>query len=324
MSSLVCDICGNTEQNRIVTAREMMFGMRSLFDYLECADCGCVQLVDVPPDLSQYYPADYYSLGQPALPPAARPLIAAIKQGRAEALLRMPVGVVNMFVKARCAPPQFAQLAGLGLTTSSAICDLGSGTGQGLAWMLRQGFSRLTGLDPYISQDHRLGERLAIRRQGIEDMQGGWDLIMLNHAFEHMPQPLQVLRRLRQRLSRQGAIIVRVPVADSWAWRTYRADWVQLDAPRHLHIPTGRSMRILAEASGLKVTRVFYDSNALQFWGSEQYRHDIPLRSPRSYAENTQSDLFTASQIQEFERRSRELNRKRLGDSAGFVLRTAQ
>src|SRR2546428_4329197 len=59
-----CKICGNQADNRRHVAREMMFGLRDQFAYLECAKCGCLQLLDVPSDMSKYYPADYYSLRQ--------------------------------------------------------------------------------------------------------------------------------------------------------------------------------------------------------------------------------------------------------------------
>jgi hypothetical protein len=136
-----------------------------------------------------------------------------------------------------------------------------------------------------------------------------------------MARPALVLEQLRKRLTARGVVIIRVPVADSWAWRTYGTDWVGLDAPRHLFIHTQRSIDILAARARFAVSRVFFDSHALQFWGSEQYRRGIPLRDPRSYGENPNTDLFTAGEIRAFERRARHLNRQHNGDSAGFVLR---
>jgi hypothetical protein len=80
-------------------------------------------------------------------------------------------------------------------------------------------------------------------------------------------------------------------------------------------------MSILAQQAGMIVTRVFFDSGSLQFWGSEQYRRDIPLRDPRSYCEDQATELFTAAKIKDFHRRAQRLNRQGIGDSAGFVLR---
>ena len=56
-----CNIYGNTAGNLTHRAREMMFGTREVFSYLECRSCGCVQLIDDVRDWSQYYPADYHS-----------------------------------------------------------------------------------------------------------------------------------------------------------------------------------------------------------------------------------------------------------------------
>jgi len=320
MPGLACEICGNATQNRIFSAREMMFGVRQRFEYLECSECGCFQLIDVPANLSPFYPEHYYSLGK-ELPVIAGGTVAATKRARTAALLHAPVAMVDALVRTKRIPPQFMSFAGLGLSTASAVCDLGSGNGHSLVWMLRQGFSNLAGFDPYIGGDERIADRIPIRKLGVDEVPSGWDLIMLNHSLEHMARPVQVLERLRDCLNDRGSIVIRVPVADSWASRTYATDWVQLDAPRHLFVFTQRAMTVMAERAGLMVSRVFFDSYALQFWGSEQYKQDIPLRDPRSYAENAEAGIFTAAEIDEFERRADDLNRRGDGDSAGFVLR---
>ena len=323
MTAAACEVCGNAQGNRVFGAREMMFGLREHFNYLECAACGALQLLEVPGDLSRFYPENYYSLlGAPSAVDRSPALTA--RKARAAVLLRVPPRAVDALVHAGwtlLVPTEFMALAGLGLRTSSVVCDLGSGSGQILAWMSGQGFSNLTGFDPYIDQDLDIGGGIAIRKLGLDEMPGGWDLIMLNHSFEHMAGPAQVLEDLCRRLNRSGSIVIRTPVADSWAWRTYGADWAQLDAPRHLFIHTRRSMGILAQQAGLIVSRVFFDSGAFQFWGSEQYRRDIPLRDPRSYWGREQSELFTADEIKGFHRRAQRLNRQGLADSAGFVLR---
>ncbi len=56
----LCKICGNSQENNLFIAREMMSGSREEFAYLECAACGCVQLVSQPDDMSDYYANDTY------------------------------------------------------------------------------------------------------------------------------------------------------------------------------------------------------------------------------------------------------------------------
>ena len=39
----------------------MMFGLRDQFLYGECESCHSLQLLDLPTDMSRYYPPGYYS-----------------------------------------------------------------------------------------------------------------------------------------------------------------------------------------------------------------------------------------------------------------------
>src|SRR5690606_15282057 len=56
-----CRICGTTGNFSIYMAREMMFGTRVSFPYFGCSYCECLQIANIPEDLTQYYPKDYYS-----------------------------------------------------------------------------------------------------------------------------------------------------------------------------------------------------------------------------------------------------------------------
>ena len=87
-----CLICGNAVGNRAFTAREMMFGRRDSFEYVECGRCGCVQLTNVPDDLSPYYPDNY--LGTAARYEPRSALVRFLRHQRARHWLygRNPLG----------------------------------------------------------------------------------------------------------------------------------------------------------------------------------------------------------------------------------------
>ena len=146
---------------------------------------------------------------------------------------------------------------------------------------------------------------------------------MLNHVLEHLPEPRAVLAALRERLASEGTLVIRVPIVDSWAARNYGPDWVQIDAPRHLVLPTETGIAEAARVSGLRVWRSFRDGGALQFWGSEQYRRDVPLRDPASWAEAPSMSAFSQDQIDRWDDEAKRLNRRRQGDSAVFVMTRA-
>jgi hypothetical protein len=58
----------------------------------------------------------------------------------------------------------------------------------------------------------------------------------------------------------------------------------------------------------------------MQFMGSEQYRKDIPLTDPRSAAVPKGGTLFSAAQREEYEIRTRALNRAMRGDALCAVM----
>jgi hypothetical protein len=314
-----CRVCGNAEGNVTHQAREMMFGSRERFTYSECGVCGALQLVDVPDDLARFYPEGYYSF-EPVRSVGERGWVSRAKRARAEVLLRLPVHAIEQLVSRGWIPREFEWFAGLGLSTRSAICDIGAGGGAILLGLAGLGFRNLIGIDPFLPEEKDLAAGVRLRRAAATDIEDRYRVFMLHHSFEHMPDQLEVLGHLRARLQPGGAIVIRVPVADCFAWRTYGTDWVGLDAPRHLLVPTRRAMDVLADNAGLRVTRTFFDSYALQFWGSEQYRRDIPLHDGRSWG-NPDASPFTTEQVAEWEQQSRELNDRGQGDSAGFVLR---
>ena len=62
---MLCRACGRDAVFRLFAAREMLFGLRHRFEYGECPHCGSLQIRQIPANLSDYYPADYYSLQPP-------------------------------------------------------------------------------------------------------------------------------------------------------------------------------------------------------------------------------------------------------------------
>lgn len=321
-----CGICGNRAGNRVFQAREMMFGTREEFSYLECGSCGCLELQEPPEDFSPHYPPSYYSFREPYAPPLpSRPKLA-YRELRSFLLLRgINIGRLDARLRGRKAPaepdsefvPWPVWL--VGLSPRSRILDVGCGKGQLLLDLHREGFRRLMGLDPYLSDDVSHGDGLSIHRELPPDA-GPFDLIMLNHSLEHMSAHVETLGWLRRRLSTAGRILVRIPVADSYAFRHYRSHWVGLDPPRHQYVHTVKSLKLTADHAGLRVADIKHDSWSFQFWGSEQYRNGISLMDERSYFINPGHSTFSADAISQFKERARLLNRQGDGDTAGFVL----
>lgn len=144
---------------------------------------------------------------------------------------------------------------------------------------------------------------------------------MFHHSFEHIPDPSETLLTVTELLNNHGYCIIRIPIVCSYAWKRYGVNWVQIDAPRHFFLHSLKSLNILANNCGLQMSNVVYDSTAFQFWGSEQYIKDIPLRDINSYSENPSTSLFTELEISAFTKAAMRLNASRQGDQAIFYLR---
>jgi 2-polyprenyl-3-methyl-5-hydroxy-6-metoxy-1,4-benzoquinol methylase len=206
-----------------------------------------------------------------------------------------------------------------GLNRSAAICDVGCGSGDWLVNLQDQGFTNLAGADAFIpSSNVRHG--IPIYKASPNEVPGQYDFVWANHSFEHMPDPHVSLEALAALVRPAGTLMLRMPVAGCWAWRHYGADWVSLDAPRHLHLLTAAALDTLATAHRLTVYEVRYDSTAEQFWRSEQYRQDISLFDERSYLVNPAASMFTSGQMDRWARQAQQLNAENDGDTAAFFL----
>lgn len=130
-----------------------------------------------------------------------------------------------------------------------------------------------------------------------------------------------LIRATRTIVAKNGVVVVSIPIAGTFAWRTYNTNWASLDPPRHLYVFSERAFCSVAKDSGVAVDRIIYDSTDFQFWGSEQLRQNIPFSDPRSFTNNPAQSIFTKQDIRKFKRDAAELNNQRNGDLATFFLR---
>lgn len=268
---IACRVCGGRVGDHF-TAREMMFGLRHAFTYGACASCGAVQICDPPADLSPYYPAEYY-----AFQPRDRAGIRMrLRRARNRLMLGRsgPLAALMKRVKPHAAVPWLDRTR---TGRNARVLDVGSGIGDLLLDLHEAGFTDLTGVDPYVGAASEPAPGLRVLRRGVSELSGEYDLVMFHHSLEHMDDQIGALTAARGVLADGGWCLVRVPTVSSYAWRTYREHWIQLDPPRHFVLHSVESLRRLGERAGLVLRAVEYDSTALQFIGSEAYRRDVPL-----------------------------------------------
>lgn len=322
-----CGICHNALGNQHHLVPEMMFGMREKFQYLECGSCGCLQISEIPTDLARYYPDNFYSF-KAAPPSKPHPIEAFLRRQRMGLLLRgnRSLGMFLSKILRKTFGTEIPEcyyndwFRRVNLSPDAKILDVGCGAGTLLLNLSLEGFTHLTGIDPFIEKDLFYENGVKVFKKHLDELDGEFDFIMLNHSFEHMPQPLATLKEIHRLLKPGSYALIRMPVASSYAWHKYGVNWVAIDAPRHLYIHSVKSVQLLAEQAGLTLKQTFFDSHAYQFWASEQIVHNIAVMEENSYAVNPEASIFSEQQIQDFAIQSGELNRKEEGDAAGFYL----
>jgi SAM-dependent methyltransferase len=192
--------------------------------------------------------------------------------------VRSPDPLAAALVRAQVAKYPFFSWVRLGRAgPNDPILDVGCGNGWHLERMRRWGFRKLYGVDPYTSNE-RDEPGLQIRRVELAEVSGSFALIMLHHVLEHVADPADTLRLVRERLQAGGRALVRLPVAGSRLHREYGADWFNLDAPRHLVIPSVEGMGHLARRAGLRLVHTSFDTTETAYWMSDYYRRDIPMK----------------------------------------------
>lgn len=318
-----CRLCGATGPHQSLAVREMMFGTREQFQYFSCAVCDTLQIHSPlsGEELGRHYPTDYYSYETSQQPKVLRWLTT--QYDRCE--LRTGGRVVGAVIAAlptgvRLALGDAVRAIGqCGLGHDARILDVGCGSGALLDRLSRAGFTNVSGVDPFLACDCTTPEGVPLLKSHLQAVTGSFDLIMFNHSLEHVPDPVATLKDARDKLSDGGICLVRIPTTSSEAWTTYGRDWFQIDAPRHIVIPSRQGMARAADAVGLRVNRTSDDSSVAQFIGSEAYRRDIPLTELTSL--RSLLKLFGARQIWGWDRLAARLNRQGRGDQTGFVLR---
>jgi SAM-dependent methyltransferase len=302
-----CPACEAAGDFPTFTAREMMFGWRHRFEYATCPACGTLLLAHVPGNLADYYPGDYYSLAAPK--GGMRPG-GGLRRSMGRWLVESPSAIAAGLASRMARKNPFlrwARIGGAGM--GSAILDVGCGSGGLLRRMRRWGFSNLAGVDPFTGVETN-EPGLKIARGELAAVTGKFDLIMFHHVLEHLADPAAALRAARARLNAGGRILVRIPVAGSRAAREYGPDWFNLDAPRHLVIPSVRGLGAIADRAGLAVRQTEFDSDEKAFGFSECYRRDVPMKEA----------TLTPEEKKRWRKLAKELNRSGEADLGVFVL----
>lgn len=234
-----CIVCGHDQWTSFREATDIRRpGYDKLFKLVQCAACGYVvqSPLPEPQELREAYAVEYAPY-RAAWKEAGWPLWK---------ILRMLTTFRRMRRLKRYAK-------------GSSLLEVGSGAGDFLYASSRAGWSvaaveysdQLVNLiRSELSLDARSGEL----KSGLWDP-ASFDLVALWSVIEHVPDPLETLLLVSSYLRPGGTVFLQFPTVDGISiGRYFRHHWELLDQPRHLHFFGRKSLSMLCDKAGFRLT----------------------------------------------------------------------
>lgn len=143
------------------------------------------------------------------------------------------------------------------------LLDFGCGGGAFLRRMRNAGWT-VAGTEP----DTKAAARLAAEEgfpvySSLDDLiqkrETGFDIIVLSHVIEHLPEPIKTLIQLRSLLNDGGKLLLTTPNALSLGSLIFGQSWRGLEPPRHFNVFTPNSLRQALERAGFNVGQIKTD-----------------------------------------------------------------
>jgi SAM-dependent methyltransferase len=221
-----CMGCNGDSSEELLRAPDRFHGRQDYYQLMRCPSCSLVWLKDPPsPErMGEHYGPDYDRSVAAAGDSPAR------WSGRVETVALYKAG--------------------------GALLDLGCSSG-GFLQAMKSRFWKLYGIE--------MSEAVARRAEEVSGAQvfvgdildapyapASFDVITCFHVFEHIYEPVAVLKKVAKWLKPGGIFYFMVPNIDSAGARIFKTYWYALELPRHLYHYSPESLRHLAQSVGLE------------------------------------------------------------------------
>lgn len=287
MREISCSLCGSDARKLLIQGFDHSFSQNTqTYTLYSCSRCGLVYLnpqPNTPEELAAIYPPTYDSYM-----PEGQRLFMAIRQ----LAWRPEIDEIVRYTQ-----------------PDSKILEVGCATGEFLAALRHRGRRSLVGVE--FSAE---AAALARQRYGLDVRVGDlldadlpdrtFDLILLRHVLEHVPDPRATLQRIAALLRPGGLCIFTIPNIDSHTAELFSADWYGYQIPHHFHLFPRRALALLLTLAGLQPLRVHYIATpniwigSLRFWliarGKSQFARFLTYRNPFALALFTPLGLLSA------------------------------
>lgn len=314
-----CKICNNSVNNELYITKEMLYGTREIFKYIKCSKCGCLQLVDKPKDLGQYYPSNYYSFRyENVFKKYLRIQWAKYSYYKKKSYV---IGWLIFLFKSDYKDIMYLKM--LDIDINSKILDVGCGGAHTLLSLSYIGFNHLAGVDPFIQNSYTCND-IEIHKKEITELNEKYDLIMSNWSCEHMDNQLKIMENFYRLLNKNGILILRIPIVDSFAWKKYKENWYNLDPPRHLYIHSYNSINSIISKVGLSLENIFHESDWRSLFYSDCYQANISGVDLLRITWKIKAIFLKLVRLKKYLHLNKQINFNQESDSVCFIIKKVE
>lgn len=249
-----CPQCGGaTEHAFDTTDVNRQIGITS-FSYLRCLTCGVVFLRNVPNDLARYYPEDYYFIAR-----SMEELAAWASSERYKLDIILKYRNAGRLIEVGPASGAFAYLAKTAGFEVTAI-EMDERCADYLATK--------AGLHVIHSADEAKALQTAPQA----------DVIAMWHVIEHLVDPWTMLEVAATKLRPGGILVLAAPNPHAAQFRLFGAQWVHVDAPRHLWLIPSEVLAQRGAKAGLSLRMVTTRDPGSLAWNRFGWEYSVANR----------------------------------------------